>query len=242
MAPQQWKPDIMLTEQKSRQPSAKDAELSSQLRDLVQLFYEAIFSSPEADDVRVAIKSAAVGDGSPGLAIQARKVIGDLLVQGNLGVELRSLRAFVDELTAVQRQLLDNNLDYLLKNLLPHGEFRRQYENNTAQGVSLVSYAAEHFFQERVHCFIQGSVTAIHLGKELVRRGVVRDGSLFYTNSVIFPLAVLCPKGLYTVYTFCGSIYDPACGAWLFPVGEGKTANELQELFTRKTDPLTKVF
>jgi hypothetical protein len=235
----------MPTEQRARQPAAKNADVNLQLRELVQLVYEAVFSFSDADEVRAALKAAACGDrddGSPDLAIQARKVIGNLLLHGTLGGELRTLRESVDGLKDVQRQLLDNNVDYLLNTLLPHGEFRRRYEKDFPQRSSLVSYVAETFFQEQVHCFIHGSVTAIHLGKELVKRGAICDGSLFYTNSAVFPLAVLCPKGLYAVYAFCGSIYDPVCGAWLFPVTDSKTTGELRELFTRKTDPLTKAF
>ena len=70
----------------------------------------------------------------------------------------------------------------------------------------------------------------------------IRDRSLIYTNSIILPLAVLCPKAIYSVYTFCGNIYDPVCEAWLFPLSDSGTAARLQELFTRRDDPLRKAF
>jgi hypothetical protein len=91
-------------------------------------------------------------------------------------------------------------------------------------------------------CFVQASTTAIELGLAITGTPSASHGCLFYTNSVVFPLTILRERCPHSVYSFCGSIYDPLCGGWLFPASDAKTTGELQRLFNRDEDPLTTAF
>jgi hypothetical protein len=128
--------------------------------------------------------------------------------------------------------------DYLITALLPFGEFKRRYEDFTLPRACLVNYVASVLLQGRLKCFIQASVTAVHLGTKLLKSGIA-DGSLLYSNSVLLPLALLRPQAHFSVYSFAGSMYDSVSGGWLFPPSDCETSASLLELFARAQDPLT---
>ena len=161
--------------------------------------------------------------------------------------ERKELRAIAQDLRTTldqfRKDILTDNARKLINMAMPHCVFLDRFENDYP---NLKNDVAERvvskFFKKPLQCFVQASTTAIHLAKELANSPSVTTGNLIYTNSVVFPLFMLREGSPNRLYAFCGPLYDPECGGWLFPTADIETENELSRLFTRDNNPLTTAF
>jgi hypothetical protein len=228
----------------AKQGGKQYAHMQEQWADLVQIFHQAFFTTADADRALVAAREAAVGGFASSEATNlVRKVIGafldDIVPRGFANAETEGFRDSISKLAEVKRSLLANHFKDMLDILSAEGELRKRYtQDHPYENRTIAEYVARMFLaQGPPRCFVQASTAAIYLG-QAIARAEIPPTSLFYTNSIVFPLAVLRPNAHYAVYTFCGSIYDPVCGGWLFPVGDSATADMLRNLYNRQDAPL----
>jgi hypothetical protein len=105
----------------------------------------------------------------------------------------------------------------------------------------LGQYAAQEYVRDGLRCFVQASTSALYFGKHIAKLHKQKS-TLFYTNSIYFPMTVLSQSNFHSVFSFCGPIYDAMCGGWLFEMGDQETQDQLRLLFRRPKDKLTTVF
>lgn len=137
------------------------------------------------------------------------------------------------------KELLSN--ERLEDFLHPSHKFLQTLAEDRKEKEFLAKRLCEQYFQQKeLRCFVQGSSLAYLLGQEIANSGAA--GTLIHTNSTVMHLSVLRERCKQFVYTFCGSVYDPICAAWLFPSMDTSTAGRLTELFTRTYEPLEIAF
>lgn len=219
-----------------------------QASDLVWILHQALFSNSNAQHAVAAAKAAALGVGDPVEATNLSRIaIGAFLESvhscGLSALDVGNLRDSITELLDLKRALFGNHFKDLLDILKPHGELVRRYrEDHPSEKKAIADYICRTFLaQGPSRCFLQGSTAAIHLGQAIAGAAIPAT-SLFYTNSVMFPVAALRPNAHYSVYTFCGPTYDPVCGGWLFPPGDRTTAGMLRRLFDRQDEALKTAY
>ncbi len=167
----------------------------------------------------------------------------DSLTQSFFGESVKDIKSSVDRLTQDLEQLLSRHSRDLLEVLLPHGLLRQRFIcDHPNEKAAIAKYASKNFLSPKLHCFIQASTMAIHLGNAIAENPAATTGCLFYTNSIVFPLTVLRDQCPHAVYSFCGSSYDPMCGGWLFPPHDAKTSDEFRHLFLREEGRLSTAF
>ncbi|MHB8897202.1 MAG: hypothetical protein ACYC6Y_00495 [Thermoguttaceae bacterium] len=157
-----------------------------------------------------------------------------------LRAELVTLAKRVTEFGAILQEFRANASQEEICTCLFKGALKARYDED-APGPKreVAEYVAAKFFPEKEKCFVfvQASITAIHLGQCLAKRRL-GAGSLFHTNSIVFPILVLEEHPEVSVYAFSGTEYDNFCGGWL-PRHVDKEAQEhLDSLFNRTIDPL----
>jgi hypothetical protein len=163
----------------------------------------------------------------------------------------KEIRVAIEQLTAAVKNL-DSKLNQAMTSdelgaFLVRGTLKHRYEEDEHEAIreakmQVARYVAQTFFKgHKKRSFIQASITAIHLGRELERIGIV-DHSLFVTNSVVFPLILLQGHARISVRTFCGDNYDPMCGGWLPRRDDDEAYTHLRRLFDRSDEPLSDSF
>lgn len=129
--------------------------------------------------------------------------------------------------------------------LVPGALKARYYNEHAEEKKALARYLAHNpvFFprDKQVFAFVQASVTAIHLARELAEKGL-RPGCLFGTNSVVLPMILLQDNCQVSVYTLCGLEYDNLCGGWLPRHDDDEAKRYLYSLFAREKDPLQDAY
>lgn len=227
------------TKSTSNKPSPN---IDNTLLNIIELV-ESLYCTPELEKIKASVKH-----GQSGIEVPARKeiynVVRFLLEEGGFN------KAFVDLENTVKNtndrvgQLLAVMSNGSLEKFLVPGTLKTRYEEDyPAPKKRVAEFVVKKFFNvneledKRVSCFVQASTTSIHLACELSREKIP-SGSLFYTNSIVFPLIVLQDHSNVSVYTHCGTGYDPLCGGW-FPQHEDDEAkNHLKALFNRENNPL----
>lgn len=218
---------------------------------MLRAFYLAFFSGPKAEERLKQFKEADLE--RDGVASQvAQTVLVTAVAEmfenpawSEFLIRQQPLQNSVTALSERLDSLLEGSSGEFVREMLaPHRQLTQRLKTDySAEKQELAKYVVKSFFTNGPQrCFIQASTTAIELGAALTKEGSVSDGSLFHTNSIVFPMAVLRERCPHWVYTFCGSIYDPMCGGWLFPSTETETTRQLRDLFDRPRDPLTTVF
>lgn len=140
-----------------------------------------------------------------------------------------------------QQGLLPEHAEEIIAVCLPQSALWRRYAlESPREKAAIADYVLQEFIHNDVRSFVQASTAAIYLGQRL---GTLRrHNTLFYTNSVVFPMAALQEGVFHQVYSFCGPIFDQLCGGWLFAHEDAQTAEELRNLFRRPSAPLTTAF
>ena len=180
-------------------------------------------------------------DEKPDAEIQIREAVCGVLREALCGDLLRDTAKSFDGLTETinaQTETISELIEAAdedgLGAFLVSGALEHRYENDHAEEKRrAATYVAQTFFNDqRAFCFVQASITAIHLAQQLAQRQLVA-GSLFYTNSIVFPLVMLQKHPEVSVYAFCGTDYDNLCGGWLPRHDDLEARKYLESLFNR---------
>jgi hypothetical protein len=244
--------------EKSGQLDQLSSESKEKLQLMLRAFYLALFSGPKTEGSLVELKEAVAHIREADLLTNgvatgiARNLLATAfaeLFQTSQAVPLHSAPDLPDgKITAlterIERLLDGPGSEFLSEMLAPHRQLVERLTNdNAAEKKELAAYITRTLFSDKpLHCFIQASTTAIELGIAIAKNPRVANGTLFHTNSIVFPLTVLKERCPHWVYTFCGSVYDPLCGGWLIHSTDTEPTRQLRDLFERERDPLTTVF
>jgi hypothetical protein len=238
--------------EKNKTPVQTGVPPISKLNAMLHLLCEAVFDhSDDCHKIRERFEKTKDANVDDLLAI--RHAVADLMYQEfdknqfrPINKKLNDLDNSVEKLSHQFEHFFSDHSEDILKKLMPHGEFLSWLRNDHPEDKKAVAeYAVETFFSsQQLRCFVQASTTAVAFAQVLAggKHESKVDGSLFYTNSVVFPCTALSRICQYTVYSFCGRIFDPQCCGWLFGPDDTETANNFRVLFKRPDAPLTTVF
>ncbi|QDU49368.1 hypothetical protein [Gimesia panareensis] len=229
------------------QSSDRPAEENRTLLKVIELL-ESVYCTDDLEKIKVAVK-----DGQPGIEPRARaeiyKIVRFLLDEAGFHKEFLQLRETIHTASERMDSMLSEMTRGDLGQFLAQGTLQTRYEKeHPAPKKCVARFVAQNFLnskknsplnQSPISCFVQASVTSIHLACELTDNHVaITPGSLFYTNSIAFPLILLQQRDDISVYTLCGTGYDSLCGGW-FPDRDDQDAREhLKSLFKREKNPL----
>ncbi|WP_145439703.1 hypothetical protein [Gimesia chilikensis] len=237
----------MMAKKTDPQSSEHPAEENLALLKVIELL-ESIYCTDDLEKIKVAVK-----DGQPGIEPRARteiyKILRFLLEEAGFQKAFLELRETIHTASERVDSLLSEMTRGDLGQFLAQGTLQTRYEKeHPAPKKCAARFVAQNLLNNRkkspvqqspISCFVQASVTSIHLACELTDSHVsLAAGSLFYTNSIAFPLILLQQRDDISVYTLCGTGYDSLCGGW-YPDREDQDAREhLQSLFNREKNPL----
>jgi hypothetical protein len=148
----------------------------------------------------------------------------------------QSVMQATERITSLLSVISEKNLAAFLVNSQLAERFEKDHRKEKE---AVARFVGDRFFgTDKEYCFIQASVTGIHLARELVKKIV--GGSWFCTNSIAIPLVMLQECNNFTVYTLNGADCDPLCGGWLPRHDDDEAHSYLRELFKRDRNPLRK--
>jgi hypothetical protein len=206
---------------------------------------QSLYYTPELDHAKSAIK-----DGQPDGVISARNAISgvfqSLFIRPGASDAIKAfheLESTVKNVGDRVGQLLSAMSNSDLGAFLVPGTLKTRFEEDSPKSKQRVAeYVTDKFFpDERASCFIQASITSIHLACALSRKNI-QPGSLFYTNSIVFPMILLQEHRGVSVYTHCGTEYDHLCGGWLPRHEDDDAKKHLKRLFGREKGQLRDAF
>jgi hypothetical protein len=208
-------------------------------------FVRQIYSTKRLEDA-----ATLFAQGIPDAQIKAREAIyeefRELVLDraaGDASTEFRRLCRSIDELGRRINDVLSLMSSEDLSSFLISGTLKTRFErDHPEEKAEVAKYVASKFFpDERAFCFVQASITSIHLAKELAKK-TLRDGSLICTNSIVIPLLLLQGHPKISVYTLCGTGYDNLCGGWLPSHNDEEAQRYLRDSFSRAQNFLRDSF